>query len=293
MTFLCKEDSTKIFNLCCDDKIISSLSILKDLLLIVFSIFLYWIYLGRKTYTEIETMMKMLIIFNLICLCCENYAAYITDESMCNGQKSFMLAMVIICYNITLISVVMNKLRGRIIFVNPDDQSGGANFGNVTAVHFTVRLFVLPTVIYSLFSVVVKGKSQIVAPVIITATIIDVIVSVSIIVVYLFQEKSNGWYHNIEKIEIDISRGIVTENSEELKLKPSISKNKGLTQIPRLIKRLILIFITRLILIIIIFNKCLHCSVIIEHYKIGQFVTPIMLSVSTPFFFLDILQKRI
>ena len=175
---------------------------------------------------------------------------------------------------------------------NTDDQSGGANFGNVKAVHFTVRLFVLPTVIYSLFFVVVKDKSQIVAPVIIT-TIIDVIVSVSVIVVYLFQEKSNGWYHNIEKIEIDISRGIVTENSEELKLKPSISKNKGLTQIPRLIKRLILIFITRLILIIIIFNKCLHCSVIIEHYKIGQFVTPIMLSVSTPFFFLDILQKRI
>ena len=117
MTFLCKEDSTKIFNLGCDDKTISSLSILKDLLLIVFSIFLYWIYLGRKTYTEIETMMKMLIIFNLICLCCENYAAYITDESMCNGQKSFMLAMVIIYYNVTLLSVVMNKLRGRLTFL--------------------------------------------------------------------------------------------------------------------------------------------------------------------------------
>ena len=132
-----------------------------------------------------------------------------------------------------------------------------------------------------------------IAPVIIIATIIDVIVGVSVIVVYLFQKKSNEWYHNIGKIEIDISRGIVTENSEELKLKPSISKNNGLTQISRLIKRLILIFITWLILIIIIFNKCLHCSVIIEHYKIGQFVTTMMLSVATPFLFLDILQKRI
>ena len=235
-------------------------------------------------------MVKMLITFNLMFLCCENYAAYITEESMCNGQKSFMLAMVIIYCNITLISVVINKLRGRIICFNPEDHSGGANFGNVRAVHFIVRLFALPTVIYSLFSVVVKDKSQIVAPVIIIATIIDVIVGVSVIVAFLFQKKSNGWYDNMEKIEIDISKNVVTENLED---KVCMSKDKGLKQISRLIKRLILIFLTWLIIIIIVFNKCLNCSVIIEHYKIGQFITPIMLSVATPFFFLDILQKRI
>lgn len=260
---------------------------LKDLLLIVFSIFLYWTHLGRKTYTEITTMVKLLIIFNLIFLCCENYIAYITDESMCNGKKSFMLAMVIIYYNTTLISVVMNKLRGRIIYFNFEDHSGSANFGNVTSVHFIVRFFALPTVIYSLFSVVVKDKSQIVAPVIIIATIINVIVGVSVIVVYLFQKEFNGWYDNIVKIEIDISKDIVTENSDKLNL--SMSKDKGLKQISRLIKRLILIFITWLIIVIIVFNKCLNCSVITEHYKIGQFITPIMLSVATPFFFLDIL----
>ena len=92
---------------------------------------------------------------------------------------------------------------------------------------------------------------------------------------------------NIVKIEIDISKDIVTENSDKLNL--SMSKDKGLKQISRLIKRLILIFITWLIIVIIVFNKCLNCSVITEHYKIGQFITPIMLSVATPFFFLDIL----
>ena len=254
-------------------------SILKGLLIII-NIILYWRYWKGKTFTNIWSLVRLLIIFNIIILCCESYAiTYITESGKIN-IVNFVIPMTIAFYNITFTIMMMNKLR--LIAIDMDRSKTMRKTTNdiMSKVQFIFQVFVVSFMLCAVLSRLMDVVSPILTTSITIATTLEAIVGTLVVLMYLFRQRSPNK-------SLDISNNIKEKHNENLEeLKMTISKNKEFKKISKLLNKVVFILLAWLLIYVIVLWKYYY-NVKVDDCKMEHFMSPYTLSIVTPLFFLD------
>ena len=278
MKISCVVDNFKIVSLSVTENML--FSILKGLLIII-NIILYWRYWKGKTFTNIWSLVRQLIIFNIIILCCESYAITYITESEKTNIINFVIAMAIVFYNITFTIMMMNKLR--LIAIDMDRSKTMRKTTNdiMSKVQFIFQVFVVSIMLCTVLSRLIDVVSPILTTSITIATTLEAIVGTLVVLMYLFRQRSPNKSLDISNNNIKEKHN---ENLEELKM--TISKNKELKKISKLLNKVVFILLAWLLIYVIVLWKYYY-NVKVDDCKMEHFMSPYTLSIVTPLFFLD------
>ena len=250
-------------------------------LLIIMQILLYWRYWKAKTFTVIWSLVRQLVIFNIIILCCKSYAITYIKESLKSNILNFMIAMTIVYYNITFTIIMMNKLRLIAKDMDASKITRKTTNDNMSKVQFIFQVFVVSIMLCAVLSRLIEVVSPILTASITIVTTLEAILGTLVVLMYLFQQRSPNKSLDISNNNIKEKHN---ENLEELKM--TISKNKELKQISKVLNKVVFILLAWLLIYVIVLWKYYY-SAKTEDCKMEHFMSPYTLSIVTPLFFLD------
>ena len=250
-------------------------------LLIIINILLYWRYWKAKTFTVIWFLVRQLIIFNIIILCCKSYPITYINESLKSNILNFVIAMTIVYYNITFTIIMMNKLRLIAKDMDASKITRKTTNDNMSKVQFIFQVFVVSIMLCAVLSRLVEVVSPILTASITIVTTLEAILGTLVVLMYLFQQRSPNKSLDISNNNIKEKHN---ENLEELKM--TISKNKELKQISKVLNKVVFILLAWLLIYVIVLWKYYY-SVKTEDCTMEHFMSPLTLSIVTPLFFLD------
>ena len=250
-------------------------------LLIIINILLYWRYWKAKTFTVIWFLVRQLIIFNIIILCCKSYPITYINESLKSNILNFVIAMTIVYYNITFTIIMMNKLRLIAKDMDASKITRKTTNDNMSKVQFIFQVFVVSIMLCAVLSRLIEVVSPILTASITIVTTLEAILGTLVVLMYLFQQRSPNKSLDISNNNIKEKHN---ENLEELKM--TISKNKELKQISKVVNKVVFILLAWLLIYVIVLWKYYY-SVKTEDCKMEHFMSPLTLSIVTPLFFLD------
>ena len=259
---------------------ILAFSVLKGLLIII-NIILYWRYWKAKTFTDIWSLVRQLIIFNIVILSCESYAFTYINESQKTNIPNFVLAMTIVYYNITFTIIMINKLRLLVTGMDASKIMRKTTNDNLSKAQFIFQIFVVSIMLCTVLSRLVEAVSPILAALITIITTLEAIVGTLVVLMYLFRQQSPNKSFDISNNNIKEKQN---ENLEELKM--TILKNKELKQISKLLNKVVFILLAWLLIFAIVLWKYYY-NVKVDDCEMEHFMSPYTLSIVTPLFFLD------
>ena len=189
--------------------------------------------------------------------------------------------MTIVYYNISFTITMINKLRLLVIGMDASKIMRKTTNDNLSKAQFIFQVFVVSIMLCTVLSRPVEAVSPILAALITIITTLEAIVGTLVVLMYLFRQQSPNKSLDISNNNIKEKQN---ENLEELKM--TISKNKELKQISKLLNKLVFILLAWLLIFAIVLWKYYY-NVKVDDCEMEHFMSPYTLSIVTPLFFLD------